>query len=110
MKNPDRIAERLKELGDDYADKNAAASLREEMKKVVLAKLINDCPNQKSIAAATEWALAHPDYETHLRSMVEARRAADKAKTAYVSCQSWIDLIRTQESTNRAKIEKGIYD
>lgn len=99
--DPKTIAEQLTNLGDDWADKHAAAEMLEETKKSVLAKLAADSL-ENSMAAKENYALAHEDYTKHVKSMVEARRAANKAKVRYDSGKVWAELMRTQSANERA--------
>ena len=105
--NPDQIYLKLEKAADDFADKEAAASLLEEMKHTVLSQCASDWP-EDSNAAAESKARRDPKYIEHLKNMVEARREANKAKAKYYSVQTWIDLMRSKESTERAKLMKGI--
>lgn len=101
--DPDRIRERLVEVGEDWADKDAAASLLEETKKTVLAEL--RLKAEGSTGAAKEMnALADPVYRHHVTSMVAARREANKAKIRWETGKTWAELRRSQESTKRAEM------
>lgn len=89
--------------GDDWADKEAAADLLEETKKSVLADLMIKA--SASTAAAKEmYALADPIYRTFIEGMVNARKAANKAKVRYDSARMLAEHRRSQEATERAKI------
>lgn len=101
--NSDKAYEALIESGDDWADKDAAASLLEETKKSVLARLKNES-GEKSDAAKETIALCHEDYMEHLGLMVEARRAANKAKVRYDSAKTLAEMRRSEESTRRAEM------
>ncbi len=102
--NPQKIYERLVTLGDDWAEKRAAADLLEETKKTILALYKNDSP-EKSEAAKERHALADPDYERHLEEMVKARGEANKAKVRYDSAQTYVELLRT-DSVNQREVNK----
>jgi hypothetical protein len=102
--NSDRAYEDLLKSGEDWADKEAAASLLEEMKKSVLAKLKNTVKDAKSDAGAETKALCHEDYEAHIKLMVEARKAATKAKVRYDSAKVLAEMRRSEESTRRAEM------
>lgn len=105
--NPDQIYLKLEKAADEYADKESAASLLEEMKHTVLSQCAADWP-EDSMASAESKARRDPRYIQHLHDMVTARKEANKAKARYYSIQTWIDLTRTKESTERAKIKAGI--
>lgn len=99
----DRAYDALIKSGDDWADKDAAATLLEETKKSVLAKLKMEAAG-KSDAASETIALCHPDYQAHLESMVEARRQAVRARVRYDSAKTLAELRRSEESTRRAEM------
>lgn len=93
----------LVKSGEDWADKDAAATLLEETKKSVLAKLKNES-GEKTDAAKETVALCHPDYHQHLEIMVEARRQANRAKVKYDSAKTLAEMRRSEESTRRAEM------
>lgn len=99
----DKAYETLVSNGEDWADKDAAASLFEETKKSVLAKLKNECA-EKSDAAKETIALCHPDYHEHLGLMVEARRQAHRARVKYDAAKTLAEMRRSEESTRRAEM------
>ena len=104
MINPDQIYERLFTAGADYADKDAAASLLEESKRVLLSQLMQSY--EGSIAAREMAALADDRYVKHITVMVEARRDANRAKTRWLSAQAWVDATRTAAATERAAMKR----
>lgn len=99
----DRAYDALIKSGDDWADKDAAASLLEETKKSVLAKLKNEA-DAKTDAARESLALCHADYKAHLDAMTEARRAAIKARVRYDAAKTLAEMRRSEESTRRAEM------
>lgn len=102
--DPDRIYHKLTELGHEWVDKEAAADLLEETKKVVLAELsIRFSKDSSSRAAAEQSALAAPEYREHVVAMNSARRAANRARVDYDSIRALMEMRRTQESTRRAE-------
>lgn len=100
--NPDTLHQRLVTLGEDWAEKQAAADLLEETKKSVLSQ-IAVTSNAKSATEREQYALATPQYREHLAAMVEARKEANKAKVNYHAAQAWLDLARSMEATRRAE-------
>ena len=104
--DPEKIYRHLLEAGNDWADKESAADLLEESKKIVLAELQNQQSEAKSVAAAEALALCSPRYLEHIKAMCEARRVANRAKVLYDSLKALMELRRSQESTRRA--EAGI--
>jgi hypothetical protein len=101
---PDEIYQRLSTAGEDYADKDAAASLLEESKKVLLSQLMQS--HEGSVAAREMAALADARYSEHIADMVEARRQANRAKTRWLSAQAWVDATRTAAATERAALRR----
>jgi hypothetical protein len=99
----DRAYDALIKSGDDWADKEAAASLLEETKKTVLAKLKLES-DERSDAARETVALCHPDYQAHVEAMVEARRQATRARVRYDGAKTLAELRRSEESTRRAEM------
>ena len=101
--DPDAIREELDKLGEDWADKNAAAVALEETKSVVLAEQSNQLRELLgSQAAAESAAKASILYGDHITAMVEARRVANRARVKYDSMKALVELKRTQASTERA--------
>lgn len=101
--NSERAYEELLKSGDDWADKQAAAELLEETKKSVLARLKNES-GEKSDAAKETIALCHKDYREHLELMVEAKRAATRARVRYDAAKVLAEMRRSEESTRRAEM------
>jgi len=101
--DPDKISARLVELGDDYADKEAAATLMEETKKTVLSRLKLQSDEGSDAARETE-ALASDEYRKHIENMILARRDANKARVRFDSMKAWIELRRTQAANQRAEM------
>lgn len=103
--SPDEVWERLRLAGDEWADLNYAAQLLEETKKSVLAQITSRfMAGGASKAAAEVEALAHDDYLEHLRSMVAARRDANKARVTYDTGKVWAEQSRTKAATDRAQM------
>lgn len=103
--NPDNIADTLERLGDDYADKNGAANLLEEMRGVLFAKLAKEhIAIGSAIGKAEILAKADPTYEGHVRAMCNARTEADKARARLEAYKARIDVWRTRSATERAQM------
>jgi hypothetical protein len=103
--DPGEIANNFREHANDWADKNAAADLLEHMRTVlrsqIASKFLQDLGSMNKAEAAAE---ATEEYSDHLKSMVEARRLANRARAQYEADKAYIDLIRSQESTRRAEM------
>lgn len=103
MFDPEKMYERIVGAGEQWADAEAAASLLEETRKTVLAKLMNEAPNT-SIAGKEMLALGSEEYRKFVAGMVNARAAANKARVRYDSAKILAELRRSQESTKRAEM------
>lgn len=101
MINSEEIYRMIVKDGEDWADKDAAANLFEETTKTVLAELMNG-RYENSQAAKESAARVDEKFKTHIESMVEARRLANRAKVKYDGARLLCDLRRTEESTKRA--------
>ena len=102
--NPDVIYESIISAGESWADAEAAAAMLEETRKSVLAKCMNES-DATSIAAKEMYALADPEYRKFVEGMVQARKAANKARVRYDSAKVLAELRRSQESSRRAEMQ-----
>lgn len=102
---PHRVYDRLVRLGDEWAERHAAAAMLEDTTKSTLARLtLERLPFVSSKAAAELEALASPEYVAHVDAAVQARSEANKAKVRYDSARVWADLLRTQQATRREEM------
>lgn len=100
--DPDRIYHQLAEAGEEWADKEAAAELLEENKKTVLAEIMAGF--QGSTAERERNALADAAFKLHLKTMVAARREANRARVRYDSMRVLAEMRRTEAATRRAEM------
>jgi len=98
----DQIFHALVKAGEEWSDADAAASLLEETRKSVLAKLMNEADG--SVAAREMQALASEQYTTFVAGMIKARAASNKARVRYDSAKTLSELRRSEESTRRAEM------
>lgn len=113
--DPARLANEVIDLGEAWADLNAAASSLEETKKTVLAKraldnmssALNAGKRGVSATQAELQALADPTYEEHLEMMVTARKEANRARVRYDMGRLRLELIRTAQATMRNEMAMG---
>ena len=101
--DPEQIYAALIDAGDAWSEAEAAASLLEETRKSVLAKLMNEAA-ASSVAAKEMEAQGDDTYVDFVNRMVQARKAANKAKVRYDSGKVLAELRRSQESTRRAEM------
>jgi hypothetical protein len=97
------IHAKLVNAGETWADEDAAASILEETKKTVLSQLKTMSKGGSDAARETE-ALASNGFQDHISNMVEARRKANRAKVAYESMKTWVELWRTKAANERAEM------
>ncbi len=100
MLDPNGIAKRLYDFGNDWADKNAAAEILEETKKTLLAQIMQEKVGEP-VSARETYALAEERYREHLETMVTARKEANKAKVRYDAEKTRIELLRTKSANER---------
>jgi hypothetical protein len=103
LRDPVALAKRLIEAGEEWAEANHAASLLEETKGTLLAKLLKEHMSEPAWKAD---ALAKSDerYGQHIQAMVDAQREATKCRVRYDAGRAFIDLARSAESTRRAEM------
>jgi hypothetical protein len=99
----EKVYDSLVKAGEDWADKEAAAALLEETRKSVIARLMNEAA-QTSVAGKEMQALSDESYVDFVTGMVNARKAANKAKVRYDSAKVLAELRRSEESTRRAEM------
>lgn len=99
--DPDQTAYELEQRGMTWADANAAADALEEAKKSILSEYTLKASGRTQ-GERQDGALASPEYREHLARMVEARRAANRARVRYDSYKVMIELERSRHATERA--------
>lgn len=111
--DPFRLTEEVIRLGEDWADKEAAASSLEESKKTLLASIsldyiaggVSGAAGERTkampVTQAELRALADIRYTTHLELMVAARKEAQIARVRYDMGRMRLELIRSQQATLR---------
>ena len=105
LKDPVALARRLIETGEAWGDAQHAASLLEETKGSLLAKLMKEyAVKDMAMSKAEMLAKADPRYDQHIKAMVDAQREATKCKVRYDAGRAFIDLARSAESTRRAEM------
>lgn len=116
LMEPTAITTLVADAGADYFQNDAAASVLEESKKSVLAKLVLEhmetrvagtaggAPKPLSFAQAEQRALADPVYEAHLDMMVAARKNANLARVRYDMGRMYLELQRSANATRRQEM------
>jgi len=103
IRDPRPLADRLIAAGESWADLNAAAAALEETADTVLAKILSehfDKPEWKARAVAK----SDDRYTGHIKLMVDARQAANRARVRYDSGKAYVELMRSAEATKRAEM------
>jgi len=79
-----------------------------DLDKVVLAKLMNDAPDDcKSAAAKETWARAHPQYLDHLEQKKSLAEMDYKLRDRRSAANAIIEAWRTEQSNARASARIG---
>lgn len=113
--DPDTLVEAVTKLGEDWADKDAAASSLEETRKSMLANVMLDylkpgvsadakAARSMPVSQAEQRALCDPRYETHVDLMVAARKDANSARVRYDMGKMRLELLRSQLATIRQEL------
>lgn len=105
MIDHDKITQRLVQAGEAWAEAEAAAQLLEETRKPLKGNIMSELlASGKAVTAAESLAYADTRYVDHVKQMVQARHAANKAKVRYDSGKVFTELLRTKEATKRAEM------
>jgi hypothetical protein len=106
IRDPKSLTDRLIEAGEKWSDLNAAAEVLEETKSTLLGKLLSEHFDEPAWKAEAK-AKSDPRYNEHIFAMVEARKAANRARVRYDSGKAFVELARSAESTRRAEMNLG---
>lgn len=90
----------LMDRDGEGAKARAAHEYLDEMSKVILAKLVNDC-NEKTAAAKDAYARAHPTFEAHLEQKRSVAEMDYRHRDRRAAAQAIIDAWRTEQSNQR---------
>ena len=112
MIDPRELTERVILKGEEWADKDAAASALEESKKSVFAQAVAAAMEDAikaglkplSVAMAESRAYLSESDKAHVLQMVEARRVANRARVVYDMGRVELDLLRSHMATTRAEM------
>ena len=107
--NPNAIYQSFVERGSDWADKHGAAELLESSLKSLLAQLTLEAKSAEgcSMAEAKDIALSANTYRDSMKSAVEARTAANKARVTYDATKALFEAQRTTEASERAAMKSA---
>jgi hypothetical protein len=111
--DPKRLTAEVVSLGEDWVDRDAAASSLEETKKTLLARLtleyisggssggVGEKPKAMPVSQAELKALSDPRYEQHLELMVAARQESNRMRVRYDLGKMRLELMRSLQATMR---------
>lgn len=99
----EKLAFELRRRGDDWADKDAAYRALEEVQKTLLAEVFLE--HEGSVAERESAARSSIKFRQHLSSIADARKEANRAKVAYDVYRVYVDMTRTNASSQRALVE-----
>jgi len=112
--DPRRLTAEVITVGEDWVDKDAAASSLEETKKTLLARLtmeyianggtsggVGEKPKAMPVSQAELKALSDVRYEQHLELMVAARQEANRSRVRYDLGRMRLELMRSLQATMR---------
>jgi hypothetical protein len=100
--SPEKLAQELRKRGDDWADKDAAFKALEETQKTILAESF--VLNTGSVTEREARARISAPFKEHLEATAKARHEANKARVAYDIYRTYVDLMRTNATTQRALV------
>lgn len=117
--DPVKLTQEVVTLGEEWADKDAAASALEESKKSILARLVmeyvttgtsggvGERPKPMPVSQAEYKALCDARYEQHLDLMVAARKEAHRTRVRYDMGKMRLELMRSLQATMRNEMRMG---
>jgi hypothetical protein len=104
--DPNVLMKRAEDLGNDWAEKDAAFGMLEDHKKTLEATLIiPELDEGKPTSKALYYAHAKPEFNEHLNALGKARREKNLALVKYNTYKKWIDLCQTKEANQRAEMK-----
>jgi hypothetical protein len=97
---------RAEDLGDDWAEKDAAFGMLDDTKKNLEGRLVSPLLDEGiPVTKAVYYAHAKQEYANYIKNLSEAREAKNKASVKYKTYLKWIDLIQTKEANQRAEMK-----
>lgn len=99
----ERLCHELTQRGEAWADANAAAEALEETRQSLYSSIAAELLATGASAAKAEMlAKADERYAQHLKAMVAARKAANRARVRYDTYKVYCEMQRSNASTERA--------
>jgi hypothetical protein len=106
----DILAHQTRTIGEEFADRNAAAELLRATLKPLLAKLTIEAQGRDpdlSRIQAQQVAECSDTYAEHVRATVEAERLAARARAQWEAVKSFARSVQTMEANQR--VERSSY-
>jgi len=104
--DPNVLMKRAEDLGDDWAEKDAAFGMLDDTKKNLEGRLVSPLLDEGiPVTKAVYYAHAKQEYEDYIKNLSKAREAKNKASVKYKTYLKWIDLIQTKEANQRAEMK-----
>ena len=104
--DPNVLMKRAEDLGDDWAEKDAAFGMLDDTKNNLEGKLVSPLLDEGiPVTKAVYYAHAKQEYADYIKNLSEAREARNKASVRYKTYLKWIDLIQTKEANQRAEMK-----
>lgn len=104
--DPEKLAEELSRRGQEWADKDAAFFALDETKKDVLALCCSQVNDQDLPQVKIEQkARTSVAWRENQAKLTAARREMNVAKVNYTVFQTYIELKRSKEATNRSEMQ-----
>ena len=104
--DPNVLMKRAEDLGDDWAEKDAAFGMLDDTKKNLEGRLVSPLLDEGiPVTKAVYYAHAKQEYADYIKNLSEAREARNKASVRYKTYLKWIDLIQTKEANQRAEMK-----
>lgn len=98
-----KLHDKLRTLGLEWSDADAAFKALEDTLKTVLAEAFLE--SDGAVAVRDAKARISPMVKEHLKAMADARKAMNAAKVSYDVARVFVDLERTNASGQRALVE-----
>lgn len=103
--DPDKIRERLIEVGNEWADNKSAFEALDDLTKTVLAEITTEfLPSSASKTEAETRGLSSQKFKVHLESKAAARREWLRSEVKWKTGLMWAELRRSKESTVREEM------
>src|SRR5690349_13605875 len=102
MQTAEELYEKLDQLGETWASKDAEWSALDEATKNILSECINKANDDKlSRVAKEDKARCNPIYREHLEAVKAARREKNIARVNYDNFVTYVELLRSRAATQR---------